>query len=311
MSRPGPPCLPGAPQILPRYFPPSKTARADLDVLCLTAMHKEPERRYRSVEALIRDVDHYLNGEPLEARPDALRYRMGKFVGRHRSAVAATALVFAVIVVLVAFFTVRLARARDAALMEAARTQRTQQFMMNLFQGGDKAAGPSDSLRVMTIVDRGVLEAKTLSQDPKVQAELYQNLGSIYQKLGKFDQADSLLQLALEQRKSQFDADSQEAAESLIAIGLLRSDQARLEDAEKLVRQGLEMTKRHVPANHPAVAKALASSRGSACRARLLPASNPGARRVGAASVGARRGTGGSGNQPVGACRRALLGRTL
>jgi serine/threonine protein kinase/tetratricopeptide (TPR) repeat protein len=238
------------------FFPLSKTSRADLDVLCLTAMHKEPERRYRSVEALIRDVDHYLKGEPLEARPDALRYRMGKFVGRHRSAVGASAFVFAVIVALVAFFTVRLARARDAALMEAARTQRTQQFMMNLFQGGDKAAGPSDSLRVMTIVDRGVLEAKTLSQDPKVQAELYQNLGSIYQKLGKFDQADSLLQLALEQRKSQFGVDSQEVAESLIAIGLLRSDQAKLEDAEKLVRQGLEMTKRHVPANHPAVAKA-------------------------------------------------------
>src|SRR5580693_1333549 len=40
----------------------------ELDVLCLTAMHKDPQRRYRSVEALIRDIDHYLNGEPLEAR---------------------------------------------------------------------------------------------------------------------------------------------------------------------------------------------------------------------------------------------------
>ena len=48
----------------------SKAAWADLDVLCLTAMHKDPSRRYRTVEALIRDVDHYLNGEPLEARPE-------------------------------------------------------------------------------------------------------------------------------------------------------------------------------------------------------------------------------------------------
>ena len=46
----------------------SRAAWADLDVLCLTAMHKDPQRRYQSVEALIRDVDHYLNGEPLEAR---------------------------------------------------------------------------------------------------------------------------------------------------------------------------------------------------------------------------------------------------
>lgn len=234
----------------------SKTAWADLDVLCLSAMHKDPQRRYRSVEALIRDIDHYLKGEPLEARPDTLRYRTAKFVRRNRRAVAATAMIFAVIVGLVAFFTVRLAKARDTAIAEAARTQRIQQFMTNLFQGGDAAAGPSDSLRVITIVDRGVQEAKTLDGDPKVQAELYQNLGSIYQKLGKFEPADSLLRSALDQRKSLFGADSPEVAESLTALGLLRSDQAHLEEAEQLVRQGLEMAKRHLPPNHPALAKA-------------------------------------------------------
>ena len=234
----------------------SKTAWADLDVLCLNAMHKDPRRRYRTVEALIRDLDHYLNGEPLEARPDTLDYRIGKFVRRNRGAVASTTVIFVVIVGLIAFFTVRLAKARDTALAEAARTQRIQQFTANLFQGGDPAAGPSDSLRVITIVDRGVQEAKTLNHDPKVQAELYQNLGSIYQKLGKFEPADSLLRSALEQRKSLFGADSPEAAESLTALGLLRSDQARLDEAEQLVRQGLEMAKRHLPPNHPALAKA-------------------------------------------------------
>jgi serine/threonine-protein kinase len=234
----------------------SKAAWTDLDVLCLSAMHKDPLRRYRSVEALIRDVDHYLNGEPLEARPDAWQYRIGKFVRRNRRAVAASAVILAVMIGLVAFFTVRLAKARDTALAEAARTQRIQQFMANLFQGGDAAAGPSDSLRVITIVDRGVQEAKTLKSDPKVQAELYQNLGGIYQKLGKFEAADSLLSSALEQRKSVFGADSAEVAESITALGLLRSDQARLEDAQQLVSQGLAMAKRHLPPNHPAIAKA-------------------------------------------------------
>src|SRR6202521_680796 len=245
----------------------SKTAWADLDVLCLNAMHKDPHRRYRTVEALIRDVDHYLNGEPLEARPDTLDYRMGKFVRRDRRAAAATTRIFAVIGGLIAFFTVRLAKARDTALAEAARTQRIQQFTANLFQGGDPAAGPSDSLRVITIVDRGVQEAKTLDHDPKVQAELYQNLGSIYQKLGKFQPADSLLHSALDQRKVLFGADSTEVAESLTALGLLRSDQAHLEEAEQLTRQGLEMAKRHLPPNHPAIAKAtLAFGKGWARR---------------------------------------------
>jgi|SRR5579872_1458411 len=233
-----------------------KTAWADLDCLCLSAMHKDPSRRYRSVEALIRDVDHYLNGEPLEARPDTWQYRIGKFVRRKRRAVTATAISVMLIFGLVLFFTLRLAKARDAALSEAARTQRIQEFMANLFQGGDAAAGPSESLRVITVIDRGVQQAKNLKHDPKVQAELYQNLGGIYQKLGKFNEAEALLRSALDRRKSLFGADSEEVAESLIALGLLRSDQARLEDAEQLVQEGLAMTRRHVALNHPALAKA-------------------------------------------------------
>src|SRR5439155_1112896 len=45
-------------------------------------------------------------------------------------------------------------------------------------------------------------------------------------------------------------------AESLTALGLLRSDQAHLEEAEQLVHDGLEMDRRHLPPNHPALAKA-------------------------------------------------------
>jgi serine/threonine protein kinase/Tfp pilus assembly protein PilF len=250
---------PGKPSVAakePRRSAVSEAAWADLDVLCLTAMHKDPQRRYRSAEALIRDIDHYLAGEPLEARADTLRYRTAKFVRRNQRAVISTAAVFVVIIGLIAFFTVRLARARDAALADAARTERIQQFMTNLFQGGDQAAGPADNLRVVTLLDRGVQQAKSLSSDPKVQAELYQNLGTIYQKLGKLDQADGLLRSALEQRKSLFGADSPEVAESMVALGLLRSDQAHLEEAEQLTRQGLEITKRDLPLDHPAVAKA-------------------------------------------------------
>lgn len=154
---------PGKPSVVAQRSPKppgdaltlSENRWADLDVLCLTAMHKDLARRYRSVEALTRDIDHYLREEPLDARPDDLGYRISKFIGRNRQALAAAALTLALIVGLVIFFTVRLARARDAALAEAARTERVQQFMMNLFQGGDESAGPSDQLKVITLVDRG------------------------------------------------------------------------------------------------------------------------------------------------------------
>jgi serine/threonine protein kinase/tetratricopeptide (TPR) repeat protein len=233
-----------------------KTAWSDLDVLCLTAMHKDPQRRYRSVEALIRDVDHFLGGQPLEARPDTVGYRLGKFVRRNRRSVAAAALVCAAIVGLVIVYTVRLARARNVALAEAARTQRVQKFMLDLFQGGDEDAGPAADLRVVTLLDRGVKQARSLAGEPEVQADLYETLANTYQQLGKMDEADSLFTEALNARKLLFGADSARVAETLVDQSLLRADQGQYDEAERLARDGLEMSRRHLPPNHPAVARA-------------------------------------------------------
>jgi len=232
-------------------------AWGDLDVLCLTAMHQDPGRRYRTVDALIRDIDHYLAAEPLEARPDSAAYRLNKFVRRHRTAVASAAAVALVLLGLVGFYTLRLTTARNAALAEAARTERIQRFMLNLFQGGDEAAGPADSLRVVSVLDRGVQEAEGLSGEPAVQAELRQTLGGLYQKLGNLGRADTLLTEALAQRRALFGPEHPDVAKSLVALGLLRSDQADYAAAEQLVRDGLAMSRRSLPQGSPAVADAL------------------------------------------------------
>ena len=228
----------------------------DLDVLCLTAMHKDPARRYRTVDALARDVDRYLRGEPLEARRDTVGYRLRKFVGRHRRAVGAAALVLAAAVALVAFYTARLTTARNAAVAEAARTTRIQRFMLNLFQGGDEAAGPADSLRVVTLVDRGVQQARALDAEPLVQAEVYATLGSLYQKLGRLDGADSLLRTALDRRRALEGPAHPDVGESLVALGLLRLDQAKYEEAERLVREGRAVIRARLGPDDPAVVQA-------------------------------------------------------
>ena len=45
-------------------------------------------------------------------------------------------------------------------------------------------------------------------------------------------------------------------AEGLVAQGLLRADQAKLDEAEKLVRQGLTVAANNLPAGHPLIAAA-------------------------------------------------------
>lgn len=162
----------------------SKASWADLDILCATALHKDITHRYRSVEALIRNLDHYAKGEPLEACPDSFAYRARKFLQRNTTAVASAAFVLLVITGLITFFVVRLTAARNIAVLEAERTKGLQNFTFNLVNGGDKDAGPSEGLRVDSLIDRGVVEARSLSNEPAVQATLYQTLGVVYQNLG-------------------------------------------------------------------------------------------------------------------------------
>jgi eukaryotic-like serine/threonine-protein kinase len=235
---------------------PGRLAWADLDVLCLTAMHKDPARRYQTVDALVRDLDHYLHGEPLDARPDSLAYRGSKFARRHWRALTASAAALLVLGALTAFYAVRLADARNAALDEAARTQRIQRFMLDLFQGDDQAAGPADDLRVVALVDRGVQQARSLAVEPRVQADLYRTLGGIYLKLGKLEQADDLLRAALDRRLALSGPRSADVADSLVALGELRDAQADFDEAERMIREGLDTTRARLGEAHPAVARA-------------------------------------------------------
>jgi tetratricopeptide (TPR) repeat protein len=70
---------------------PSTVAKGldpDLDNIVLMALRKEPQRRYGSVEQFSEDIRLYLEGRPVRARKDTVRYRASKFLRRNRVGVA-------------------------------------------------------------------------------------------------------------------------------------------------------------------------------------------------------------------------------
>ena len=78
-----------------RNTTPERLARqlsGDLDTILKMALRKEPERRYTSAEQFASDLRRHLEGHPVTARPDTIRYRTGKFIRRHRAPVVAAAL---------------------------------------------------------------------------------------------------------------------------------------------------------------------------------------------------------------------------
>lgn len=232
----------------------SRHVRGELDVLVATAMHPDPERRYRDMDAFIRDIDHFLAGEPLDARPDSIPYRSGKFVRRNAGAVASAIAVSLTIVVLVTFYTIRLRDARDAALAETARVERVQRFTQNLFEGGDESAAPADTLRVVSLLERGVREVRSLEGDPRTQGELAYTLGSIYHKLGDLPRADSLLRASLALRRRTVGVRHPTVADGLVALALLRMDQAQYDSAESLVRSAMQIRSTIRATGDPALA---------------------------------------------------------
>ncbi len=67
----------------------ARSLRGDLDTILAKALKKNPLDRYASIKAFADDLQRYLQNEPISARPDAITYRAGKFIHRHRSRVTA------------------------------------------------------------------------------------------------------------------------------------------------------------------------------------------------------------------------------
>ena len=105
----------------------------DLDTIVAKALHRDPERRYAAASALADDLRRHLAGHPVAARPDSLAYRGGRFIRRHRWAVAASLLIAAS---LVAGLTVSLWQA-SLARAEARRSERVRGFLVEIFRQAD------------------------------------------------------------------------------------------------------------------------------------------------------------------------------
>jgi non-specific serine/threonine protein kinase/serine/threonine-protein kinase len=159
----------------------------DLDTIVLKALRKEPERRYRSVDELSEDVRRHLDGRPVLARKDTLFYRTGKFVRRHRGAVAAAALV---VLSLVGGLAATLRQARIAEWNRAQATHRSrdaQRLAHSLvFELHDSIADLPGATRARELLLRRASEMlDTLGADAPGDPALEEDLAAAYHRLGE------------------------------------------------------------------------------------------------------------------------------
>src|SRR5262249_28491245 len=86
----------------------------ELDWIVMKCLEKDRTRRYDTANSLARDIQRYLNDDPVEACPPSVGYRMRKFVRKHTAALA-TVSAFAGLLIVGILVSVMLAvRARQA-----------------------------------------------------------------------------------------------------------------------------------------------------------------------------------------------------
>ncbi|MFC1781927.1 serine/threonine protein kinase, partial [Planctomycetota bacterium] len=70
---------------------------SDIEAILLTALEKEPEKRYHSAADLQSDVDNWINGRPIRVRSISTMYLVRKIIARHRYTSTVVALLLLIV----------------------------------------------------------------------------------------------------------------------------------------------------------------------------------------------------------------------
>jgi serine/threonine-protein kinase len=220
--------------------------RGDLDNIVLTAIRKEPTRRYSSVGQFSEDIRRHLEGLPIVARKDTVGYRATKFVQRNRIAVAAAAIVVLAIVagLIVSLWQARQARAqRDVA-------QRINTFLQDVLGAAAPEVKGID-VKVSDLLNDASTRAKTeLASQPNVMADVLMTLGRTYISLTEPVKAETDLRAGLEASLKAHGELHPTTAMTMGWLGLALAYRGKAEEGEKISRKAVELQRTLHPKGH-------------------------------------------------------------
>jgi serine/threonine protein kinase/tetratricopeptide (TPR) repeat protein len=212
----------------------------DLANIVMTALRKEPERRYSSAEQFSADIERYLTDMPVAACKDSWPYRANKFVRRHRLAVSFSALT---IVGLATFAIVTTIQSHRIA-SEQARAAQVSSFLIDMFQQADPTHSRGREVTVREMLDIGSRRIATqLAEQPDTRAHLQATVGKVYADLGLYDDAEFLLRESIAARTKLYGPRNPETAVSMQSLGDVLVRKKELVHAEPLLEDALAINR--------------------------------------------------------------------
>ncbi len=161
---------------------------------------------------------------------------------RRRAVVAAVWVVLAMLAGGMTVQWLRASREADRANREAVAAEEVSDFLVSLFEESNPEQARGASLSAEEILHRGAERiAHELEEQPLTRSRLLATIGSVYRKMGLYDQAISILGEALDLRTRELGETSAEVASTLSTLGDYERRSGDFEAAEAHLLRAIEL----------------------------------------------------------------------
>jgi hypothetical protein len=166
----------------------------DLDAIVRTALAKETNARYGSIDAFVADLEAFLDGRPVQARHGGTLYHASRFVRRHRIGVAAAALA-AIGLLGLSLYALQQSRQAQA---ESARARAAVAFVHEIFRAADPANGRGGVRSATDVLEAAARQIEpTLKQQPELRGPIAAVMAGAFFNMGDVRRAQDLIEAAI------------------------------------------------------------------------------------------------------------------
>lgn len=150
-----------------------------------------PDERYRDANRLRDDLAAYINGYPVTAAGQSVRYRFRKFIGRNLPSTAIAVSAVLAIAVSTVWYTNQVTEQRNEAQRQTRLAEESLDFLADMFEASDPDNAQGRDLSAIDVLDLGAKRIGTeLADQPEIQNKLYLALGKTFYRLGILDKAE-------------------------------------------------------------------------------------------------------------------------
>jgi eukaryotic-like serine/threonine-protein kinase len=231
-----------------RQSAPRKLAtllRRDLDAVIMKSIRKEPDMRYQTPSELSSDLVRFLHDRPVQAHHGNLRYKTSKFIRRNGRIFAASGLLLLILLSFSVYHTNRIAEERNQAQHEARKASQVTSLLYDLFEVNDPGETLGETITARELLDRGVRRAELLSEQPELQAQMFNVIGEVHTRLGNFERARNLLENASGIYMDLYGSDHPETYVNMASLGNLSTIEGDYRVSRELLTEALTGLKRH------------------------------------------------------------------